>query len=503
MNDPDELTSFRRDAPLVSARAQQAALFRAAASLPGIRCTDTAVDINGTTGVAVSLDDPALGRAELVFDAVGSTTWANASSRATGPTGSGSATRSGSPPSSTAPADSPADPLPDPKDIHLARDTSPRPLWAGARMTLLTAAPRRALEPPAAHGQLPSLTGMRWVAALLVFLHHIRNFGYFGGSRGQLVDWAFGPGAVGVSFFFVLSGFVLAWSARDGDSAPRFWRRRLARIYPLHLVTAVLALLLGATLIPGLRPEGAGETVANVFLVSSWWRDWWQALNPVSWSLTCEAFFYAVFPALYVVVRRLDARAVTGVLCLAALLVVVLPWAGLHHALGWIVPSNPAARLPEFVLGVAAGRLVRLGVWRGPGLDVSLALTVVGYFLTHQLPGVYGVSACTVLGLTLLVPAAAVADLRGLPSFWRRRRLVVLGEWSFAFYLIHILVLRLADQYLSLHHLPTLQALAATAAVLGVSVALARALHEGVERPGRRLLLKGVRRKAGAGPSVH
>ncbi|MET8980093.1 acyltransferase [Streptomyces sp. NPDC004539] len=368
-------------------------------------------------------------------------------------------------------------------------------------MSLLTATPRRTLEPPAAHGQLPSLTGMRWAAALLVFLHHIRNFDFFGGSRGRLVDWAFGPGAVGVSFFFVLSGFVLAWSARDGDSAPRFWRRRLARIYPVHLVTAVLALVLGATLIPGLRPDGAGETAANLLLVSSWWREWWQALNPVSWSLTCEAFFYAVFPMLYAVLRRLNARGVAGVMAVAALLVVLLPWAGLHHALGWIVPSNPAARLPEFVLGVAAGRLVRLGAWRGPGLDVSLALTVVGYFLTHQLPGVYAVSACTVLGLALLIPSAALADLRGLPSFWRRRRLVVLGEWSFAFYMIHILVLRLAAQYLPLHHLPTLQALTATLTALALSLALSWALYEGVERPGRRLLLNGVRRKT-ASPSA-
>jgi peptidoglycan/LPS O-acetylase OafA/YrhL len=44
--------------------------------------------------------------------------------------------------------------------------------------------------------------------------------------------------ATGVSFFFVLSGFVLTWSARPDDIATGFWRRRIARIYPVHLVTA-------------------------------------------------------------------------------------------------------------------------------------------------------------------------------------------------------------------------------------------------------------------------
>ncbi|MFM9615051.1 acyltransferase family protein [Streptomyces niveiscabiei] len=363
---------------------------------------------------------------------------------------------------------------------------------AAPTISPLPARPAVARVPPP-KGSLPSLTGMRWAAALLVFLHHIRNFGYFGGESGRLVDWAAGPGAVGVSFFFVLSGFVLAWSARDGDKAHRFWRRRLARIYPVHLVTALLTLLLAATLVPGLRPSGTGETVANLLLVSSWKRDWWQAVNPVSWSLTCEAFFYAVFPLLHLLLRRLGSRALAGALTAAALLVLLLPWANLHYSLGWTLTSNPAARLPEFVLGAAAGYLVRLGTWRGPGLDVSLALTVVGYFLTHQLPSSYSTSACTVIGLTLLIPAAATADLRGLPSFWRHRRLVVLGEWSFAFYMIHVLVLHLAEQLLPLHHLPTPLALTATTTALLLSLALAWALYEGIERPARRLLLPRTR----------
>jgi peptidoglycan/LPS O-acetylase OafA/YrhL len=57
---------------------------------------------------------------------------------------------------------------------------------------------------------LPSLTGLRWLAALLVFCYHVRNCGFFGGSSGSAMDVLFGAGATGVSFFFLLSGFVLA-----------------------------------------------------------------------------------------------------------------------------------------------------------------------------------------------------------------------------------------------------------------------------------------------------
>src|SRR5690349_2309269 len=156
---------------------------------------------------------------------------------------------------------------------------------------------------PAPSPALPSLTGLRWVAALLVFGLHVNNFRYFDGTTGRVVTWAFGAGATGVSFFFVLSGFVLTWSARPGDRAPAFWRRRAARILPVHLVTAAIALVMALTLehqsMPSLR-----QGLANVLLVHSWWRPWWQTLDPVSWSLACEAFFYALFPLLALGLRR-------------------------------------------------------------------------------------------------------------------------------------------------------------------------------------------------------
>ncbi|MFE7524750.1 acyltransferase family protein [Kitasatospora sp. NPDC057542] len=341
-------------------------------------------------------------------------------------------------------------------------------------------------------GQLPSLTGMRWVAAFTVFVYHVRNFGYFGqGRSGRLVNWAFGAGAVGVSFFFILSGFVLAWSALPGERARTFWRRRLARIYPVHLVTAITALVLAYSLVPGLRPGGAREAAANLLLVSSWKPEWWQTLNPVSWSLVCEAFFYSAFPVLYAGLRRLPTRALAATALAAGTLLVLMPWANTRYALGWTLYSSPLPRLPEFVLGVTLGLLVKTGTWRGPGLDVALAATLIGYFLVAQLPGEYGYAACTVLGLAMLIPAAARADLTGAPSFWRHPRLVRLGEWSFAFYMIHILVMRTGEALFGDQpHLATVPALATTAAAFALSLTLAWALYAGVERPGRRLLLR-------------
>ncbi|MFB7497912.1 acyltransferase family protein [Streptomyces sp. NPDC056161] len=352
-----------------------------------------------------------------------------------------------------------------------------------------------AARPPATASapSLPSLTGLRWVAALLVFGLHVRNFHYFGGTGDRYVTWAFGPGASGVSFFFVLSGFVLTWSARPKDRAVAFWRRRIARIYPVHLVTAALALLMAYTLAYQTKPEPS-QAAANALLVHSWWRPWWQTLNPVSWSLACEAFFYAAFPLLALVLRRLGARGTTALAGASVLAVLVLAWAETHHWTAEPISANPAARLPEFVLGAAAARLVLLDRWRGPGLEASLALAVVGYFLVPQVDPGYTSTACTIVGFALLIPAAAVADLRGLPSLWRHRRLVRLGELSFAFYMVHLLVLRAGTNVLGLSpRFGVATGLAVTAAAFALSLGLSWVLYEKVERPARRLLLGGLR----------
>ncbi|MFF3404548.1 acyltransferase family protein [Streptomyces sp. NPDC002659] len=204
-----------------------------------------------------------------------------------------------------------------------------------------------ALPTPALASSLPSLTGMRWAAAFVVFVYHVRNFGYFGGEGARIVDWAFGAGATGVSFFFILSGFVLAWSARPGEGAWLFWRRRLARIYPVPLVTALVALVLAFTVVPGLRPSGSTEAVSNLLLVSSWNHHWWHALNPVSWSLTCEAALYAVFPTVYAGLRRLSPRGLTALAMACTGAVILLPWVNSYFTLGWTLHSFPLARIPS------------------------------------------------------------------------------------------------------------------------------------------------------------
>ena len=338
---------------------------------------------------------------------------------------------------------------------------------------------------------LPSLTGMRWVAAFMVFGLHIQNLGFFKEGRGsKIVDTAFAAGAVGVSFFFILSGFVLTWSARPGENPLRFWRRRLARIYPLHFVTALIALILAVTI--GLTQiPSTFALVSNLLVIQSWSHDYsvYQSLNKVSWTLTCEVLFYVSFPLLAWLIRKLNFRwtaVVTAVSALAVVALAVFDWkTGSSADFYFYAP----VRLPEFTLGIGLARLVMFNRWRGPGLEVSLAITLIGYFMAKAVPSAFGNTCVTLLGFSLLIPAAALADVRGTESFWRRPGIVRLGELSFAFYMIHMLVMETTRKLLpQFSSVGTASGIVVSAVLFVICLGLAWLLYEYVEQPARKLI---------------
>jgi len=310
------------------------------------------------------------------------------------------------------------------------------------------------VQPPA---RLHSLTGLRFIAAALVFAVH-------GSIQGVFADPAAGEtylfvastaGYTGIVFFFVLSGFVLTWTARETDTAKLFWRRRFFKIYPNHLV--VFALALGVLVWAG-RQTDPVRVLTNLFLVQSWFPDETivtDTVNVVTWSLSAEVFFYASFPLLIALVRRIPVNHLwywAGALVGTILMVPVVSGAVLpdpppelagygSFVQIWSIYFFPVARALEFVLGMLLARLVLAGRWIGPGLLPAAALTVAGYLVSLQLPLLYQFVAATVIPIALLIPAAASADVADRRTGLNSRVMVWLGEISYAFFLTHFLVL--------------------------------------------------------------
>jgi peptidoglycan/LPS O-acetylase OafA/YrhL len=338
---------------------------------------------------------------------------------------------------------------------------------------------------------LRSLTALRPGAALLVFGFHMHVMGLFDkGSLGSVLDRVFSQGSGGFSFFFLLSGLVLVWSIRPADNAVLFWRRRIARIYPNHLATWVLALGL---LIAGSAGLSLSVVLSNLFLVQAWSPDphIYFGMNIVTWSLACEAFFYALFPLFYKGLMRIPSRALWPALGVAFAVIWTMPL--IAQALPpahryWFIWVFPLARLPEFLTGMLLARLVREGRWPAFLRVLPMFLLVaVAYVATGWLPEVVRLVAGMAVPLALLVGAIAAVDAAGGRNPWDKKWLRRLSALSYAFYIVHSLVLRVVLKVVGTDH----SAVADIGIALGALVLTLVAswlLFTFVERPGRRYL---------------
>ncbi|MEU1884063.1 acyltransferase [Micromonospora sp. WMMD987] len=312
--------------------------------------------------------------------------------------------------------------------------------------------PREAVHSPV--HRLSSLTGLRWVAAMMVFATHAAfqpGLLPYTETTETIKAVVKMGGYIGVGFFFVLSGFVLTWSMRDDDTAGRFWRRRFFKIYPNHLVTLLLAVVVmvasGRELV-GLVP--------NVLLLQAWWTDLDVAfgINDVSWSLSVEALFYLSFPLLIRWIRRIRPERLwywAGGVMLAVLCVPVvaklLPdepqvwWEPMSALEYWFIYVFPPVRMLDFVLGILLARLVMTGRWPRVRVWWAVVAFLAGYAAASVLPTGFAMVSATIVPLAFLIPAVAARDIAGRPSFLGGRVMVWLGDISFAFYMLHELVL--------------------------------------------------------------
>lgn len=302
---------------------------------------------------------------------------------------------------------------------------------------------------------LPALTGMRWVAAMLVFATHISLSWIFPGEgvNEALAEYVSTLGFIGVQFFFILSGFVLTWSARPGDHWRGFWRRRMVKILPNHLVTWLAGLILMAGAGVALTAKAA---IPSLLLIKPWFPDFTVVvgINGPSWSIAVELIFYLSFPWLLVLVNRIRPERLwlwagmlfAGIVAIPfiATLLPDNPRVDLYDVSWWkywFVNFLPPSRVFEFVIGMVMARIVMTGRYLRLPLPLALLTVVPGYLVTLWLPSPFDMVVPCVIPLALVVASAATADVAGREGFFASRPMVWLGEISFAFYMVHMLVL--------------------------------------------------------------
>lgn len=352
--------------------------------------------------------------------------------------------------------------------------------------------------PPPARADLPALTGLRIVAAVMVYLSHLRQPTDIPHRLGTFMS----SGYTGVTLFFVLSGFLLTLHHRDMplSSAPRFWWARLARIYPLY--AAVLAYVVVLMLRDGVALH---DLSAHVLLLQAWYGNVLVAYGYIgpAWSLSVEVAFYLAFPVLVLAARRLRLGTATAtVLGVAAALLAAAWWFRARGELTRLDPASahrwlyqsPVARIGDFVIGMALAVIYRSVVGRRHAAVVGRCLAVTGALVTAVLMSMgrllytaWSWDAMYILPVSAIVLGLALGGSRVLGS----GPIVAAGAASYAFYLIHTVVMTGlgADEWADMGA----RSLVAQVAILLLVLALSVGLHHMVEQPAHRWLRARVR----------
>jgi peptidoglycan/LPS O-acetylase OafA/YrhL len=313
---------------------------------------------------------------------------------------------------------------------------------------------RKTPRPTGQKSRLPALTGLRTFAALnLVFFHFSdpRAFGWL----APVVD----NGYTSVSFFLLLSGFILAYNyadraARGEMRLGEFWLARFSRLYPVYLFSLVVSLgMLGAEFHAHTGPAFFTGILLTLILLQGWSPTLSTFWNTPAWTMSTEAFFYLLFPLVvrWKRPRRLPwllalllALWVAGMVC-PALYTWLHPDGDLHpgrYSNGWWIRAlkfTPPPHLPSFLFGIVLAdlndRFPPDSRWRLP-LGVA-GLAALYFVLAHgaRLPYVF-------LHDGLLMPlfALTILGLAGkniLSSVFGFLPFVLLGEASYCLYLLH------------------------------------------------------------------
>lgn len=376
---------------------------------------------------------------------------------------------------------------------------------------------------------LDACTGLRFFAALGVVGYHFYCPPCEPNAPGFLGN-LLRAGFTTVSLFFVLSGFILAYNYLDEQgrfigTARDFYRARFARIYPIYLLALALDLPLFVRLLSQAEPAAPPTEVARICaatltLTQAWLEGGRPVWNTMAWTLSAEAFFYALFPFLGVWLARQSSRRLLAVAVSAWVLGVAPFLAGaLASGLGaqdtssltvrlltaWSqLPSQlvPLLRLPEFVLGLCLGllfcRRTRQGSqsWRTAGLITTVATIAAVLILLPPTPS-------AIIQMGALVPLFALCIwLLACGVAWSglglaTRPLLRLGGASYALYLTHGslmgFALALNTRTLALPH----NAVALLLAPIAVAGSIL--LFQLVEEPARNWLRKAPRAVAKTG----
>lgn len=310
---------------------------------------------------------------------------------------------------------------------------------------------------------LPALTGMRTILAVnIVFFH-------FTPPHMKWLYPVINSSFVFVGFFFLLSGFVLAYNYADRPELDKgkFYLARFARLYPVYLVSLAISLkMLQAEWHVRSHEEFWRGLILTPMLMQGWNQSLATFWNTVAWTLSAEVALYLAFPYLVKLLPWPKTASRLAVMVIAVWMIGLvphtiylltnpdhLPGPADRYSYGpWLrtLKYTPMAYLCIFISGMALGKLqsvVRLSHGQRLWTAAGSLLALVVFFAS-----LVGHTSYVLLHGGLLVPlfSLLVLGLSGehwIASVFSWKPIVLLGETTFCLYLLHFNTMNLLRDY--------------------------------------------------------
>ncbi len=340
------------------------------------------------------------------------------------------------------------------------------------------------------------LTGLRWIAALFVYLSH--TIGENNLPKGLLKFSE--NGYNGVTIFFVLSAFILTVNYRERlklRSTLKYLTARAARILPVYY--SVLAfVLLQTKLRDGSIPAWSWK---HLLLIQVWYTDLniSMGLNGPAWSVGVELFFYLLFPILIFSFKKLlKTTKMSVVLTIIGVCLIGFFYFKFRNGPSDVGDTNsthrwlyrsPLTRIGDFIYGIGlAGIYMSVQktnkvqkVWSALAYIALVAIVFMMYFTTPRTAISWDLQYAIPAGVLIL--GLAMNQRSFLSRLLSTKAFLLLGEISFAFYLIHKVLpldnyLKNTSTFAVLYYLMN----------LAVLCAISYSLYHFVEKPSRKYI---------------
>lgn len=316
------------------------------------------------------------------------------------------------------------------------------------------------------------LDSIRGIAATSVVIHHLLLMPTFLAAfpHNAWINWSFFRSAwLLVDLFFVLSGIVMTLSYINGEfgrfSVREFMVRRLARVYPLHIVMLLASLLfrllrIGLVMVgvvvavpTAFEVNNGYSFVLNIFLLHSMGFIDYLSWNAPSWSISVEFYTYLAFGLVVLFAQRLRSLLClyicAGLIAVGSLLVIIFvldkPSLGLQTDFGIL------RCLTSFFLGVVTVRLVQRvprGIAPASQGAIQLAAMVASIALVSAVEAYPAASFFAPLTFAIFLGSLlAFPDAMLVPRMLVARPLVWVGRRSYSIYMVHALVVLFAEYF--------------------------------------------------------